>query len=107
MFIVLYRWQLEPEKEQLFMEGWSELVHRNVEQMGALGSRLHKGEDGLWYAYSEWPSRRHWEIAQQFDDYHIPARQKMLEAILRQYDALVLTPRLDHLIGQKLIPSQA
>ena len=39
MFIVLYRWQLEPEKEQLFMEGWSELVHRNVEQMGALGRR--------------------------------------------------------------------
>jgi len=28
-----------------------------MEHRGAIGSCLHKGQDGLWIAYSRWPSK--------------------------------------------------
>jgi len=45
MITVLFRWDIKPENEQAFKEGWSEIIHRNIEKYGALGSRLHKSEN--------------------------------------------------------------
>jgi hypothetical protein len=54
-FAVLYRWRLHPGTDEAFIEGWSR-VTRGLLAKGALGSRLHRGPDGLWYAYAQWPS---------------------------------------------------
>ncbi len=105
MFTVIYRWKLKQDHEQAFKEGWSEIIHRNIEKYGALGSRLHKGEDGLWVSYSQWTSHAHWLAARNLDDAHEKARKKMVHAILKQYDPIILTPVLDHLIATDTHPA--
>lgn len=55
-FIVLYRWRLYLEQEASFIAAWSNVTVRLRAERGALGSRLHRGEDGLWYAYAMWPN---------------------------------------------------
>ena len=53
----LYRWRLKPGMEAHFVEAWT----RRTESLlgrGSLGSRLHRGDDGMWYGYALWPSER-------------------------------------------------
>lgn len=54
-FSVLYRWRIHPEKETAFVEAWTAVSH-DLRRKGSLGSRLHRGPDGLWYSYAQWPS---------------------------------------------------
>ena len=54
MFAVIYRWRVKPEKEQQFIEAWTEITKYYLTTFGALGSRLHRGSDGIFYAYAQW-----------------------------------------------------
>jgi len=102
MIVVLFRWEVNPVHEQVFKEGWTELVQRNIEKYGALGSRLHKTKDNQWVSYSQWISEDHYLKAQGLEDKHEGARAKMLTAIISAAEPLVLVPVLDHLISTKL-----
>lgn len=102
MFHVLYRWQLKPGSEQRFQEGWSEIVHRNVNKFGAYGSQLSRCSDGWWRSMSYWPSEEHWHKALRIDDAEQEARQKMLSAIVRQEEPVTMTPVLDHVIASSV-----
>jgi hypothetical protein len=55
-FVVLYRWRLHPGAEDSFVKAWSRVSERLLYERGSLGSRLHKGPDGVWYSYAQWPS---------------------------------------------------
>ena len=89
MFCVIYRWQIKPELEKQFIESWSVITRFYVEKHGGLGSRLHRGEDGLFYAYAQWNSAEEREKAfQNFPD--LPAREKMREAILESFPEIRL-----------------
>src|SRR5262245_3082183 len=55
-FVVLYRWRLHPGAEESFAEAWSRVTELLRSERGSLGSRLHRGSDGLWYGYAQWPS---------------------------------------------------
>lgn len=57
MFAVLYQTYLRPGKESEFQSAWQIVANYFITQRGALGSCLHQGENGLWVAYSRWPSR--------------------------------------------------
>lgn len=48
---------LKPHQEALYKECWDKTVNYFIEKRGALGSCLHKGEGGLWLAYSRWPDK--------------------------------------------------
>jgi heme-degrading monooxygenase HmoA len=61
-FAVLYRWRVRPDAEEDFIAAWR-LATEAFTTIGALGSRLHRGDDGDLYAYAEWPSREAWEHA--------------------------------------------
>jgi heme-degrading monooxygenase HmoA len=61
---VLHRWKVRRGKEDDFAAAWARLTDLMIEQGGAYGARLHKGEDGSFIAYSWWPSKRHWDMAQ-------------------------------------------
>ena len=63
MFAVIYRFRVVPGKTESFTEAWQKLTELFHKEAGALGSRLHTGEDELW-AYARWPSREMWERAQ-------------------------------------------
>lgn len=55
-FVVLYRWRLHPGSEESFVDAWSRITALLRDSGGSLGSRLHRGSDGLWYGYAQWPS---------------------------------------------------
>jgi len=60
MYCVSYRFELlsnNSETRRQFIEVWSGLTKFFRDECGALGSRLHHGPDGAFYAYAQWPSR--------------------------------------------------
>jgi hypothetical protein len=57
MFAVIYRSYLKPGREKEFQTAWKSVADYFIHHRGAIGSCLHRGEDGLWVAYSRWPNR--------------------------------------------------
>jgi hypothetical protein len=57
MFAVIYRFRLKPHQEENYRKYWNLIVNYFLEKRGAIGSCLHKNDDGLWVAYSRWPNR--------------------------------------------------
>lgn len=98
MIAVIFRWDLKDGYEQLFKEGWSEIVHLNIEKHGALGSRLYHSKDNQWISYSQWISEEHFYNARNLFDVNAEARIKMAEAIYKAYEPIVMVPILDHLM---------
>ena len=64
---------------------------------GSLGSRLHRGDDGLWYSYAQWPSE---EVRRKaFSAPRDPApREKMRAAIEEELPEVVLDSVSDFLL---------
>jgi hypothetical protein len=82
---VLYRWRLHRHLEGSFIEAWSGLS-KSLKARGSLGSRLHRGSDGLWYSYAQWPSdeaRSHAFASGSPDDsaLALQMRQAVVEAL--------------------------
>lgn len=102
MIAVLFRWDIKPGHEQSFQEGWSAIIHRNIEKYGALGSRLHKTKDNHWIAYSQWISEEHFYSSQNLQDRHEGARNKMVNAISKTYEPIIMVPVIDHLMSAEL-----
>ena len=57
MFAVIYQSYLKPGREGDFQQAWHQIANYFVAKRGALGSCLHKSEDGKWIAYSRWPDK--------------------------------------------------
>lgn len=104
MFVVLHRWRLLEGRIAEFQRGWTELVQLNIEKHGALGSRLHKAENGVWISYAQWPTRELWRNSLEGPQ-PTEARALMVSAILEQFPPIELTPVLDHLIATHIGPS--
>ena len=61
MFVVIYRWKIKPGMEEQFRTAWGKATCAIAMRYGALGSRLHRADDGTWLAYAQWPDRAQWE----------------------------------------------
>ncbi len=57
MFAVIYRGYLKPDCEKKYHDAWQIVAKYFKEKRGALGSCLHKAQDGMWVAYSRWPDK--------------------------------------------------
>lgn len=57
MFAVIYRGYIKPENEIAYQQYWSTVANYFVAYRGALGSCLHKTDEGYWLAYSRWPDK--------------------------------------------------
>lgn len=57
MFAVIYKFKLKTEQEELYQYHWQKIANFFIENRGAIGSCLHKGDNGLWIAYSRWPDK--------------------------------------------------
>lgn len=97
-FAVIYRWRLHPGQEDAFVEAWAEVTHAIRDLCGGLGSRLHKGDDGTWLAYAQWPSRAMWDAAALTDPALQSARQQMRDAIAESLPDIPLQPLADLLV---------
>ena len=97
MFTVIYRWHIKPEFEEQFVESWSAITKYYIENHNGLGSRLHRGADGIWYAYAQWKSLE--ERKKAFENTpELPERSKMREAILASLPEIQLEVEADFLI---------
>jgi quinol monooxygenase YgiN len=66
MYCLSYRFELyEPtaDNAERFIACWSGMTAFFKNEAGALGSRLHKGEDGTFYAYAQWPDKATFDAA--------------------------------------------
>ena len=90
---MLYRWKVKTELEARFIDAWSAatVAYRTI---GALGSRLHRADDGSLYAYAEWPSRNAWEDARGRSPIDEATGAVMREATL-EFEMLPLEPLAD------------
>ena len=97
MFAVIYRWRVIPEKEQQFIEAWTEITKYYVTTVGSLGSRLHRGSNGLFYAYAQWKTAENrteaFQNAPKFE-----AGPKLRESIIEMLPEIRLEPVSDLLI---------
>ena len=96
-FTVLYRWVLRAGMEEQFVAAWSRVTLALREEGGSLGSRLHRGPDGIWYGYAQWPSA---VVRERAFDHPIDteARRLMREAIEQDLPELVLESVSDYLV---------
>lgn len=58
MFAVIYRGYLKEGKEEEYQRLWRKIAKYFMASRGAIGSCLHRTEDGMWVAYSRWPSKK-------------------------------------------------
>ena len=96
-FAVLYRWRLHDGSEVSFIEGWTR-VSEVLRERGSLGSRLHRGPDGIWYSYAQWPSAQARQQAFAGPPADPAASRAMQAAIAESFPELVLEPVADLLV---------
>lgn len=96
-FIVLYRFRLHPGLEPSFVEAWSRRTEQLRTDGGSLGSRLHRGSDGIWYAYAQWPDEatRQRAFARTLDP---AATAQMRAATAESFPDIVLESVADYLV---------
>ena len=97
-FCVLYRARVHPEKEAKYVAAWSRLTLRLRSERGALGSRLHRGSDGLWYAYAQWPSEEARAAAFRLPSVDPAAEAEVVDSIIEYFPEIHLDPVEDHLV---------
>jgi heme-degrading monooxygenase HmoA len=97
-FVVLYRWKLHPGKELAFIEAWSRISELLRDARGSLGSRLHRGDDGIWYSYAQWPSAEARTSAFAGDSVDAQAAAQMRAAVAVSFPEITLQPVADFLI---------
>ena len=100
MVVFLYRWRIKPEKEAQFIEAWSEITAYYREHFDSLGSRLHRDDDGIFYAYAQWESVEQRENAFQ-NSPKSEAGERMREAIEESFEEVRLEIVSDYLITKK------
>ena len=70
MYCIVYRFTLcqpSDESRARFVKTWSGITDYLKAECGALGSRLHLGEDGSFFAYAQWPSLAVFEASSEHE----------------------------------------
>ncbi|MBX7173778.1 MAG: antibiotic biosynthesis monooxygenase [Pyrinomonadaceae bacterium] len=97
MFIALYRWRVKSGKEEQFITAWSKITAYYRENWDSLGSRLHRGNDGLFYGYAQWKSAEDREKA--FSNNTINEfSQQLKDAIEESFPEVILEKISDYLL---------
>ena len=100
MIVFLYRWRVKPGREAQFVEAWSEITAFYREKFDSRGSRLHRGDDGLFYGYAQWASLEH--RAEAFADVSkAEAGARLRAAIEESFPETRLDILADFLVGEK------
>ena len=97
-FVVLYRWRLKAGHEEQFVEAWAEMTQLLLAR-GSRGSRLHHGNDDIWYAYAQWPSADARETAFTSPLPENDAGERMNLSIAERFPEVVLDIAADFLVG--------
>lgn len=97
-FAVIYRARLHPGMESQYISAWSTVTKRMRAERGGMGSRLHRGPEGVWYAYAQWPSAEARSEAFALGPVDVEAERQMSEAIAERLPEIALEPVADFLL---------
>ena len=98
MVVYLYKWKIKSDKEKQFQDSWCFVTKELRDNANSLGSRLHKGSDGLWYGYAQWPDIDARDKVNIIHKEMEKARTQMRDAIEESYPYVVLHPVHDYLV---------
>ncbi len=95
--VIIHRWRLKPGSENDLAAAWEVVTRHLRSARGSLGSRLHRGQDGLWHAYAAWPSLEHRAAAFEADgpDEVVAAGTTMQARVAESFPDIRLTPTCD------------
>jgi heme-degrading monooxygenase HmoA len=97
VFVAIYRWRLQTEREQDFIANWQRITRLGL-AAGSGGSSLFKDADGLWVAIARWPSRharsRFFEQMER-EDTESEMRERARLAVIESFPAQELESVLD------------
>jgi len=97
VFVAIYRWRLQPEREQDFIANWHRITLLGL-AAGSGGSSLFKDADGSWVAIARWLSRdarsRFFE-QMEGEDGESPMRERARLAVIESFPAQELESVLD------------
>ena len=80
-FAVIYRFYLQPSKEEKYVSHWKIVSNYFTKQRGAIASTLHKTEEGYWLAYSKWPDKKTRDASWQNEGIKSDLPEKIQKAI--------------------------
>lgn len=104
-FCVIYRARVHVDKEARYVAAWSRLTLLLRTERGALGSRLHRGSDGLWYAYAQWSSAEARAAAFKLPSVDPAAEAEVADCIVEYFPEILLDPIEDQLVPATLLAS--
>ena len=96
-FAVIYRVRLHAGMEQTYVSAWSRITKILQSERGGLGSRLHRGPEGIWYAYAQWPSAEARSAAFALGPVDAEAEKQMASAVATKFPEIILEPVADFL----------
>ena len=80
MFIVIYSFEIIPDKKNVFLDCWRELTKLIYKYENSLGSRIHKQSENIYVAYAQWPNAETFENSgKKLPEKAIEIRRKMKE----------------------------
>lgn len=56
MLAVIYRCHIKENHIDSYKQDWEKVARYFIAEKGAIGSVLHRAQDGSWVAYSRWPN---------------------------------------------------
>ena len=96
---IIYQWRLKPGMEKQFREAWRRRTVELRQYAGALGSALHKGDNGIWVAYARWRSLEARERAWKERPADPTANDLMQDATLETFPPIIAEVIDDLLTG--------
>ena len=100
MFIAVYKWKIIPGKESEFQNRWEMGTKIFRDDHEALGSRLHRGDDGTYMAYAQWPSREIYFRKSELSFEHTEHLSKMRDCIEKSEPVTFFEVMSDYLVHQ-------
>lgn len=91
MFVVIYRWKLQPGADEKFRDAWRRATEAIYQHRGSLGSRLLKADDRTYYAMAQWPTQESWGKRSEPSAADPEASQLMRQLTETPYPPVLLT----------------
>lgn len=63
MYCIIYKFEIIPDREERFLNAWSDMTALIASDFGGMGSRLHRLDESTFMAYAQWPDKETWQKA--------------------------------------------